>query len=87
MMNYTIDSRNPYPAQAYMVVADDSVREWGKQDWAEKSAEYSSMGYIPVSMKTDFAQIYAEGITPAAEQFTEPELPEVPRAEELPDAA
>ena len=33
MMNYTIDSRNPYPAQAYMVVADDSVREWGKQDW------------------------------------------------------
>ena len=37
MMNYTIDSRNPYPAQAYMVVADDSVREWGRQDWETKS--------------------------------------------------
>ena len=69
MMNYTIDSRNPYPTQAYMVVADDSVREWGKQDWAEKSAEYESMGYIPVSMKDDFAQIYPEDITKADEQY------------------
>ena len=69
MMNYAIDSRNPYPAQAYMVVADDSVREWGKQDWAEKSAEYESMGYIPVSMKDDFAQIYPEDITKAEEQY------------------
>ena len=69
MMNYTIDSRNPYPAQAYMVVADDSVREWGKQDWVTKSAEYAAMGYIPVSMQNDFAQIYAEGITRAAEQY------------------
>ena len=73
MMNYTIDSRNPYPAQAYMVVADDSVREWGKQDWAEKSADYIAMGYIPVSMRTDFAQIYPEGMVPAAEQYQEPE--------------
>lgn len=73
MMNYTIDSRNPYPAQAYMVVADDSVREWGKQNWAEKSADYIAMGYIPVSMRTDFAQIYPEGIVPAADQYQEPE--------------
>ena len=69
MMNYTIDSRNKYPAQAYMVVADDSVREWGKQDWAQKSAEYESMGYIPVSMKDDFAQIYPEDVTKAEEQY------------------
>ena len=39
MMNYTIDSRNPYPAEAYMVVADDTEREWGPQDWTKKSAE------------------------------------------------
>ena len=69
MMNYTIDTRNPYPTQAYMVVADDSVREWGKQDWAQKSAEYESMGYIPVSMKDDFSQIYPEDITKADEQY------------------
>ena len=72
MMNYTIDDRNPYPAQAYMVVADDNFREWGKQNWEEKSAEYTAKGYIPVSMKTDFAQIYEEGITKAAEQYTAP---------------
>ena len=71
MMNYTIDSRNPYPAQAYMIVADDDVREWGTQDWAEKSAEYEEKGFIPVSMKNDFAQIYEEGITRSEEQYQE----------------
>ena len=69
MMNYTIDSRNPYPAQAYMVVADDAEREWGKQDWAEKSEAYRAKGYIPISMKTDFAKIYPDGITIAEQQY------------------
>ena len=69
MMNYTIDQRNPYPAQAYMVVADDNVREWGKQDWDQKSADYLAKGYIPISMKSDFAVIYPDGIVPAKEQY------------------
>ncbi len=69
MMNYTTDSRNPYKAQAYMIVADDNVREWGTKNWEEKSAEYSAQGYIPVSMKNDFEVIYPEGITKAAEQY------------------
>lgn len=68
MMNYALDKRNPYPSQAYMVVADDAEREWGKQDWAAKSAEYTAMGYVPVSMKNDFKQIYPEGINIAATQ-------------------
>ncbi len=76
MMNYTIDSRNPYPAQVYMLVADDSVREWGTQDWAAKSADYAAMGYTPISMKDDFAAIYPEGITKADEQYRPAELPE-----------
>ena len=87
MMNYTIDSRNPYPAQAYMVVADDSVREWGKQDWETKSDEYRAKGYIPISMKNDFAQIYPDGIIPAEEQYHEPEWAADPDEEEIPDAA
>ena len=70
MMNYTIDSRNPYPAEAYMVVADDSEREWGTQDWEAKSADYIAKGFIPISMKNDFAKIYPDGITKAAEQYT-----------------
>ena len=69
MMNYTIDSRNPYPAEAYMVVADDRDREWGPQDWEEKSAQYIEMGYTPVSMKNDFGQIYPDGITISSEQY------------------
>ena len=76
MMNYTIDSRNPYPVQAYMVVADDNVREWGTQDWAAKSADYIAKGFVPISMKDDFAQIYPEGITPAEQQYVPVELPE-----------
>ena len=86
MMNYTIDSRNPYPAQAYMVVADDNVREWGKQNWEEKSADYEAKGYIPVSMRNDFAQIYEEGIVPAEEQYQEPVLPASDAAESAPEA-
>ena len=71
MMNYATDSRNPYPSRAYMIVADDDVREWGTQDWDAKSQDYISKGYIPISMKNDFAQIYAEGITKAPEQYVE----------------
>ncbi len=81
MMNYAIDDRNPYPAQAYMVVADDAEREWGTQNWDEKSAEYAAMGYTPISMKNDFGQIYPEGVTKGAVQYNkadwvvdEPEL-------------
>jgi hypothetical protein len=56
-----------------MIVADDSVREWGTADWAEKSAEYSEMGYVPISMEKDFAKIYPDTITKAAEQYVEKE--------------
>ena len=49
--------------------ADGDVREWGPQDWEKKSAEYLAMGYVPISMKTDFAQIYPEGITRAETQY------------------
>ena len=71
MMNYTIDSRNKYLSQAYMVIADDGEREWGKQDFVKKSEEYIAQGYIPISMKNDFAEIYDKSITKAAEQYVE----------------
>lgn len=71
MMNYALDSRNKYPAQAYMIVADDNVREWGTQDWAKKSADYAAMGYVPISMKNEFAKIYPDNITRAAKQYIE----------------
>ena len=76
MLNYTIDPKNPYPAQAYMVVADDRVREWGPEDWAEKSAAYEMQGYIPISMRNDFAKIYDDSITPASQQYQPAETEE-----------
>ena len=86
MINYTIDSRNPYPAQAYMIVADDNVREWGTQDWEAKSADYAAKGYIPISMKNDFAQIYPEEMTKAEQQYVPVEVEEE-EVEELAPAA
>ena len=82
MMNYAIDGRNPYKAQSYMIVADDNVREWGTQDWATKSADYIAKGFIPISMKDDFAVIYPEGITKAEQQYTPADV-----GEELDQAA
>ena len=76
MMNYTIDAKNPYRAQAYMVVADDPFREWGKQDWDTKSQEYIAKGYVPISMKSDFAVIYPDGVVTAKEQYVPFALPE-----------
>ena len=64
-----------------MIVADDNVREWGTQNWEEKSAGYAEKGFIPISMKQDFAKIYAEGITKAAQQYVEPESEAAPAEE------
>lgn len=83
MMNYTIDSRNKYPAQAYMIVADDNEREWGTQDWDKKSADYAAMNYVPISMKKDFAKIYPEPIERSDKQYHENEwIPAQPAAAE-----
>ncbi len=74
MMNYVLDDRNPYPSQAYMIVADDDVREWGTQDWDEKSAAYTEQGYVPISMKNDFVKIYPDTVQRSDVQYVEQEL-------------
>ncbi len=73
MLNYAIDERNPYPAKAYMIIADDDVREWGTQNYEEKSADYIEQGYVPVSMKNDFLKIYPDTIMRSDEQYKEAE--------------
>ena len=74
MMNYALDERNPYPSAAYMLVADDDAREWGTQDWNEKSAQYKEQGFVPISMKNDFSEIYPESVSKSDTQYTEPEI-------------
>ncbi|MBE5836068.1 MAG: haloacid dehalogenase-like hydrolase [Butyrivibrio sp.] len=73
MMNYVLDERNPYPSAAFMIVADDDVREWGTQNWEEKSASYTEQGYVPISMKNDFYKIYPDTIIRSEQQYNEVE--------------
>ncbi len=40
------------------------------------------MGYVPVSMKTDFLKIYPDTIEKAEQQFIEPEVTEVAQTQE-----
>lgn len=87
MMNYALDARNPYPSAAYMIVADDDVREWGTQNWEEKSAGYKEQGYVPISMKNDFAEIYPESITRADTQYVAPQVADDDQAQVLDNAA
>ena len=83
MMNYALIN-NRYPAEAYMVVADDDEREWGTQDFAAKSLDYAAQGYVSISMKNDFAQIYPEQISKAETQYQAPESEGVDYAETFP---
>jgi hypothetical protein len=87
MMNYVLDSENPYPSAAFMVVADDNAREWGMQNWEEKAAQYVKQGYIPISMQNDFLRIYPESITRSGVQYTEPQAAGGSETTALNDAA
>ena len=59
---YTI-SNNPYRSAAYMVVADDTEREYGSTEGiAEKKSGYEDMGIGVISMRDDFATIYGDGV-------------------------
>lgn len=62
---YTI-SNNPYRSAAFMVMADDEVREYGNAESAqEKKASYEDQGIQIISMHDDFATIYGAGVTKA----------------------
>ncbi|MBO6168290.1 MAG: haloacid dehalogenase-like hydrolase [Kiritimatiellae bacterium] len=63
MANYTI-SDNEYPALAFMLLCDDTVREYGKIDAAAKMREYcAKYGWVPVSMRDDWKTVYGEGVS------------------------
>ncbi len=63
MAQYVI-SNNPYPAMAFMLLADDLVRENGNQAKADKMLKLCrENGWIPISMKNDWTTIYGEGVT------------------------
>ncbi|MBQ9008213.1 MAG: haloacid dehalogenase-like hydrolase [Clostridia bacterium] len=68
MAIYTI-SNNPYKSAAYMVLADDGVREYGDEAGAPaKRASYEEQGIGVISMKDDFRTIYGDDVVKADPQ-------------------
>ena len=62
MHNYTI-SNNPYKSLAFMLIADDSRRDYGNEMLAEKyRVDWEQRGYHVISMKNDFKTIYGENV-------------------------
>lgn len=62
MLNYALDNEN-YPSAAFLVIADDTEREYGN---AEKAAEMlasaQDAGWTGISMRDDWSSIYGDGV-------------------------
>ena len=57
-------SNNPYKSLAFMLCCDDTERENGNLEKAEKmAASCEEFGWVPVSMKNDWTTIYGDGVT------------------------
>lgn len=54
---------NPYKSMAFMVVADDTEREFGNAEKAQQlRAKWESNGWTPISMKNDWTTIYGKNV-------------------------
>ena len=63
MANFTI-SNNKYKSEAYMLCCDDTIRENGNIEKANKMYESCKKnGYIAISMKNDWKTIYGDNVT------------------------
>ncbi len=62
MHNYTIDN-NPYKSAAFMLIADDEVRDYGNAEKAEGlRTRWEEAGYHVISMANDWNTIYGENV-------------------------
>ncbi|MBR0459498.1 MAG: haloacid dehalogenase-like hydrolase [Victivallales bacterium] len=68
MLNYAILG-NKYKALAFMLLCDDTQREYGNSEKAEKILRASQENnWIPVSMRDDWKTIYGEHVTKRADK-------------------
>ena len=59
-----VTTDNPYPCLAVMLCCDDTERENGNVEKADKMYGLcEEFGWVPVSMKNDWTTIYGEGVT------------------------
>ena len=58
-----VTSHNPYKSLAFMLCCDDTERENGNVEKADKMyAQCEEFGWIPISMKNDWTTIYGYGV-------------------------
>lgn len=63
MLLYTIKD-NDYPAEAFILMCDDTTRDYGNPDKAASVKEMAEKnGFNAVSMKDDFTTIYGDDVT------------------------
>ncbi len=56
-------SNNPYYSKAFMLIADDSERDFGNPEKAMKRAEkWHEHCWVVISMKDDFKTIYGDNV-------------------------
>ena len=56
-------SKNPYRSMAFMILADDTEREYGNPEKAEQLRnKWDSNGWVSISMKNDWKTIYGEDV-------------------------
>ena len=59
-----VTSNNPYKSLAFMLCCDDTERENGNVEKADKMFDLcQEFDWVPISMKDDWATIYGEGVT------------------------
>jgi hypothetical protein len=59
-----VTSSNPYKSLAFMLCCDDTERENGNQEKADKMYDMcKEFDWVPVSMKNDWSTIYGDGVT------------------------
>ena len=76
MAQYALND-NPYPAKAFMLCCDDTERENGNPEKAEKMVKScAENGFTPISMKDDWKTIYGDDVTrKATAEDTQSDLP------------
>ncbi len=61
MHNYCLSS--PYRSEAFMLIADDDVRDYANREKAlSLSEQWRAAGYHVISMRDDFKTIYGDGV-------------------------